>query len=104
MLLSWYDRDVAAALFEPVRAEMEQSDDLTQVNSEIALQAWSIFDPRAAVARLEQVPVNPNLDLREDAFRERVLETLGLPHEARWRFIWLNFTEMADFFIPDEVN
>ena len=57
----------------------------------LEFQAWSIFDPRAAVARLEQVPVNPKLDLSADYTRQRVAEMLGLPHEARWRYIWLNF-------------
>ncbi len=55
MLLGWYDREVAAALFEPVRAQIEQTDDRELAVWGNQFLSWSIFDPRAAVARLEQV-------------------------------------------------
>ena len=54
-LLAWYDHDLAAALFEPVRNQIEQSDDKRLANFR-HFRGWSVFDPRAAVARLEQVP------------------------------------------------
>ncbi len=57
MLLGWYDREVAAALFEPVRAQMERTDDEDLARLNDSYLGWSLFDPRAAVARLEQVPI-----------------------------------------------
>jgi len=94
MLLGWYDREAAAALFESVRALMDQTDD-----RELAgwghFVAWSIFDPRAAVARLEQLPVTIRLETGANPVRERMAELLGLPYEDRWRRIWSNHTEMS---------
>jgi hypothetical protein len=104
MLLAWYDRDVAATLFEPIRAKMEHTGDHELASGGLEFLAWSIFDPRAAAARLEQVPINPKLDLSAELTRQRVVETLGLAHEARWRFTWLNFSEMADLLLPDEID
>ena len=57
LLLGWYDREVAAAVFEPVRTVLEQTDEHTVADHEREFQSWSIFDPRAAAARLEQLPV-----------------------------------------------
>jgi len=101
LLLAWYDRDVAAAVFEPVRARLEHADDRELAGSAVVLQAWSILDPRAAAAWLEQVPVNPNLDLDAGSARRRVSELLGLPHEARWRNVWINYSYMADILVRD---
>jgi hypothetical protein len=98
--LAQYDRDVAAALFEPIRAQLEHTDDQALAGSSSEFLAWSIFDPRAAVARLEQVPVNPKLDLGVYRTRVEVAETLGLSHEARWRKIWSEFTEMREVAFP----
>ena len=97
LLLAWYDRDVAAAVFEPVRAGLERADDreLASASSAIASRARSIFDPRAAVARLQQVSVDPKLDLDADYARRWVAELLSLPHEARWRYVWDNYSDMA---------
>jgi hypothetical protein len=103
-LLAWYDREVAATLFDPVRAEIEHADDRELVGWPHVFLAWSMVDPRAAVARIERLPIDPKFDLSADLAREQVSASLGLPHEARWRTMWLNLTEMADFFIPDEIN
>ena len=103
MLLAWYDRNVAATLFEPIGTEMEHTGDHELASGGLDFLAWSIFDPRAAAARLEQVPVNPKFDLSADYTRQRVVETLGLSHEARWRYIWLNFSDMAELLLPDEI-
>jgi len=101
VLLAWYDRDVAAALFEPIRAQMED-DDLVLTRSHAAeFWGWSTFDPRAAVARLEKVPVSPKLELNADSARREVSQMLQLSHEARWRWVWLNFTDMAGLFDRD---
>ena len=56
-LLAWYDRDVAAVLFDSVRTGMEQMDDLELAGSSVDFLGWSMFDPRAAVARLEDLRV-----------------------------------------------
>jgi Carboxypeptidase regulatory-like domain len=101
MLLGWYDRDVASALFEQVRTGMEHADDATLARSTFEFLAWSVFDPRAAVARLEQVPISPKLEPGADFARERVAEMLGLSHEERWRRIWSDYTEMRDLFERD---
>ncbi len=58
LLLAWYDRDVAAALFEPVRDQMEQMDEPALADASLEFLSWSLFDPRAAVARLERLPVS----------------------------------------------
>ena len=44
--LGWYNREVAAAVFEPVRTELEQTDEQTLAIRELEFQAWSIFCPR----------------------------------------------------------
>ncbi len=97
-LLAWYDRDVAAALFEPIRARMEQTDDQMLVRSSVEFMAWSIFDPRAAVARFAQVPVDPKRELNTDLARRELVDVLGRAHDERWQRIWSTFTEMGDLF------
>jgi len=101
VLLGWYDREVAAALFEPVRALMEQTDGQELVRWQLEFMGWSIFNPRAAVARLEQAPVFSKLEPSLNSARERVAELLGLPHEDRWRRVWSVYTEMRDLFERD---
>ena len=97
-LLAWYDRDVAAALFEPLRDQIEQTDDKRLANSQ-RFRGWSLFDPRAAVARLEQVPFT--LEPRGLGSRLLVAELLGLAHEERWRKIWSDSTDMGALFERD---
>jgi hypothetical protein len=96
LLLARYDREVAAALFEPVRDKLEHTDDRTLADSTIEFLAWSIFDPRAAVARLEQVPFTPEFDRLDDA-RALVSQMLGLSYEERWRRIWLDYAGITVF-------
>jgi hypothetical protein len=94
MLLGWYDREVAAALFEPARTLMEQTEDRELSRWQLEFLSWSIFYPRAAAARLEKVPVSTELTSGNVA-RERVAEMLGLSHEDRRRRIWSLYTEMS---------
>ena len=101
LLLAWYDHDVAEALFEPIRDQMEQASDAELARESTAFLAWSMFDPRAAAARLQKLPVNPRLDLNADHVRRQVCDYLQLNHEARWRKVWGNFTEMANMIYPD---
>jgi len=86
--LAWYDRDLAAALFEPSRAQMEQTDDRELATWAAEFRAWSFFDPRAAVARLEKLPIDSKLQLNAIRARLVVAESLALPYEKRWRKIW----------------
>ena len=44
-LLSFYNRDVAAAIFEPVRAEIEQTDERELVSWGSQFLGWLLFDP-----------------------------------------------------------
>jgi hypothetical protein len=101
ILLSWYDRAVAAALFEPIRDRMERGDDPRPAVRAMGFLGWCSFDPRAAVARLEQMPVDPKLDIIADPARRQVSEMLGLAHADRWRQIWTRFTDMAGLFERD---
>ena len=50
--------------------------------------AWSIFDPRAAVAQLEKLPIDPGLP--NNAIRARLLvaKSLAKHHEQRWHELW----------------
>ena len=84
--LAWYDREVAAALFEPSRDRIEHAEDRELATWSSEFEAWASFDPRAAVARLERVPVGP--DASANAARLRVASVLGLSHEQRSRQMW----------------
>ncbi|MFI5459023.1 MAG: carboxypeptidase regulatory-like domain-containing protein [Isosphaerales bacterium] len=86
MYLAWYDRDVAAALFEPARQRLGTSGTEPGA-SQVMFEAWSLFEPRAAVARLEKVPM-PSLDPNDNRMRISVIETLSLAHDNRWRKTW----------------
>ena len=63
--------------------------------------AWLIFDPRAAVARLKQVPIDPKVELSAGRpARFQVGGTLARSREARWRTIWNGFIEMSELTAP----
>jgi RNA polymerase sigma factor (sigma-70 family) len=94
-LLGWYDREVAATLFEPERVQMERTNDGELALGRLATgsQRWSIIDPRAAVARLEQMPTT--VGDQEGLFaKQPVAELLGLSYEDRWRRVWTDYTDM----------
>ncbi|MGP0062323.1 MAG: carboxypeptidase regulatory-like domain-containing protein [Isosphaeraceae bacterium] len=86
--LFWYDREVAAALFEPTRERMEHIEDRELATWDTEFRAWSLFDPRAAVARLEKVPVVSETGARANSARTGVARSLGEPYELRWRRYW----------------
>ena len=60
-MLAWYDREVAAAIFEPTRKQIEHTDPAELANWRYEFLAWSMFHPRAAAARLEQTPINSDM-------------------------------------------
>jgi hypothetical protein len=103
LLLAWYDRQVAAVVLEPLRSALARTDDrdLAGAGWAVPFQAWSILDPRAAAARLAQMPIAPTFDSRPDIARQRVAQLLALPREARWRNVWLNNSKMADILLRD---
>jgi hypothetical protein len=86
--LACYDREVAAALFEPTRERIEHTEDAELATRRLDFLAWSLFDPRAAVERLERVPVRPDPDAEANAARIEVARSLGLPYEQRWRSVF----------------
>jgi hypothetical protein len=56
---------------------------------------------RAAVARLEKVPIHPNLEQNADLSRTYVAEILGLPDEQRWRKVWSGPTYLFELYERD---
>jgi hypothetical protein len=94
-LLSFYDREVAAAIFEPVMVQLEQTDDQELAGRSFDIASWSMFDPRAAVARLEQIRPQPDSS-RGDLARERVGQMLSLSYEERWRRVFFEYTDMRN--------
>ena len=82
-----YDREVAEALLEPVLSRMDQTNpnELAQWSHEFL--AWSLVDPRAAVAKLEKVPIAQDTDIRKgsNAARLTVAASLARAREQRWR-------------------
>ena len=88
MQLAWYDRDVAAALLEPSLARFKAASSDGEAPSTYDYRAWSLFDPRAAVARLEKLPIDPKLENNAIHTRLAVAESLAQDREERWRKIW----------------
>ncbi len=87
--LSWYDRDVAAAVFEADRAMMEQSDDRELATRGHWFLSWLLLDPRATVARVEQLRATTDLDTKAIlGLREDVGLRLGRSYEDQWRSVW----------------
>ncbi len=81
--LAWYDREVAAALFEPSRARIEQADNGELESWQSEFVTWSYFDPRAAVSRLEKVPVSRDPSADANRARLEVARSLGLTYPQR---------------------
>ena len=84
--LAWYDREVAAALFESSRDRIEHTEDRELATWSSEFEAWSSFDPRAAVARLEKIPVGA--DPSPNDARIRVAGLLGLSDKQRLQTLW----------------
>ena len=84
--LAAYDRQVAAALLEPALARMEQTDPKELATWMFEFLAWSVIDPRAAVARLEIVPIAQDTDVlkRKNGARFAVGAALARSREQRW--------------------
>jgi hypothetical protein len=87
-LLAWYDREVAAALFEPTRERIERTQPPELATWRSQFLVWSHFDPRAAAARLENVPVRDDPAPDANAARIEVAASLGQTFEQRLKPIW----------------
>jgi hypothetical protein len=93
MLLSRYDRALAAALFEPMNSYLEaiarRKGPSTEFDASHVV-AMACLDPRAAVALLESLPPErefPRFTAANSA-RFTLAEALGLPPEKRWMRLW----------------
>lgn len=86
--LAWYDREVAAALFEPMRDRIERTDDRELATWAKEFAAWSHFDPRGAFARLERVPVREDDAPDANAARVEVARWLGMDGHRRLDALW----------------
>jgi len=92
MLLSRYDRAVAATLFEPVAAFVRSrplrggANDLTPAT----ILALGCLDPVDAVKQVEALPRSGSLDINETTnwLRYTLAEHLAMPPERRWMGIW----------------
>ncbi len=93
MLLSHYDRQVAAVLFEPmdafiksVLAQKGQSDELTSS----VLVAKACIDPMAGIELLDTLPVARELALADASNEARMYlaKVLALPAPDRWKRLW----------------
>ncbi len=94
--IAWYDREIAAALLQPRIQRIEKAPDSELAGWEHAFETWTLIDPRAAVARLEKVPMkstNPN----DNRLWIYVVEKLALDRDDRWR---KTFLEWAPIFNP----
>jgi hypothetical protein len=91
-LLARYDRDVAAALFEPMDSYLKSpaARQASVVFLNTALMAKGCIHPRAAVELVESLapPRDSNRLNPAELARLRLAERLGRPPEIRWRELW----------------
>jgi hypothetical protein len=93
MLLARYDRQVAAALFEPMdsylRSLAAPTGPLLDFDPSVIWAKGCIY-PRSAVALLESLTPPPNSRRSDPAHRARfrLAEVLGMPPESRWMRLW----------------
>jgi hypothetical protein len=92
ILLSRYDRDVAARLFEPVAAYVRSrtlrggASDLTPAT----IMALGCLDPARAVETVESLPRSTSLRINDPTNWARITlaDMLARPPEKRWMGIW----------------
>jgi hypothetical protein len=93
MLLSHYDRAVAAALFEPMDSYLNAVATRNGPHTEFAsshIVAKACLDPLAAVAFLESLTPPRDFSRATPSIEARFIlaEALGLPPEKRWMRLW----------------
>jgi hypothetical protein len=96
--LAVYDREVAAALFEPTLARIEQTDPTELASWGYEFMCWSLIDPRAAVARLEKIPVPLVPDYRKGNIAARLTVARSLARSSQERWHNENFDEREVIF------
>ena len=72
------------------------SDRGAEVDWDAAFEAWTLVDPRAAVARLERIPMT-STDPNDNRLWIYVVEKLSLDRDERWR---KTFLQWAPIFNP----
>jgi len=99
LLLSRYDRQVAALLFEPmnsfiksVRAREAQANELTAS----VIVAKACLDPRAAVEFLEWLPVARD-ELPSSEARMRLAHAFSVSAKERWKVLWRSMQSQIPF-------
>jgi hypothetical protein len=100
VLLAWYDRDAARALFQPILAILQRGNDLPLRSRIAGSVAWSIIDAPAAVAQVEMMPIDLGLESPKGNLRLRVAELLAMPQAARWKEVYIEYAGLAEFLVP----
>ncbi len=77
-------------------ARLETAGDDPTVAWPSEFRVWSLFDPRAAIARLEKLPSNPKIQGDVTRARLVVARSLAQTHEQRWRAIWEDWEIIFD--------
>jgi hypothetical protein len=80
----------------PSLAHIDQSSDDETADLSVEFHAWSLFDPRAAVARLEKISVGSSLSRNVVNARLRVAQSLARSRDERWRECWKNWDVFLD--------
>ncbi len=98
MLLSRYDREVAAALFQPIDSYLNalaSEKGRSPAFTPSLIMGKCCIDPRSAVVLLEALTPPRALNRENDPTivgRLRLAEVLGLPPEKRWTRLWRSIT------------
>jgi RNA polymerase sigma factor (sigma-70 family) len=92
-LLARYDRQVAAALLEPIASYIRSLATRTGPRDQFepsAMTAMACIDPRSAVALLESLTLPRDFAIANPVHQARIrlAELLGLPREKRWIRLW----------------
>jgi hypothetical protein len=102
-LLARYDREAAAVLLRPIRAELERSDDLGS-RSALNFIALALIDPRGAAARLAAIGSSPKADADSNWAITEVAECLARSGPARWRWVWSRMSELGSLMTDRDVR
>jgi carboxypeptidase family protein len=82
--VAWYDRGLTAALLDPLLTRVDKAGDRELVDWDSLFEVWTLIDPRAAVARLEKIPMT-SVDPNDNRLWIYVIEKLALDREDRWQ-------------------
>jgi hypothetical protein len=101
MLLARYDRQVAAALVEPVDSYLRSLAARTAAPEDLNpsfITAKACIDPRGAIALVESLTLPRDSRRPDPAYqaRLRLAEVLGLPPESRWMWLWRSIGARLD--------